>query len=145
MLVFVGNLLWLTIGFGWLPALAWFLIGLLWAITIVGLPIAFACWRISRHTLLPFGYQLIDARLVGERRIPGTMLVNFLWILFGGLWLAIGHALHGLALCLTVVGIPFGLAHFKLAQACFAPLGKRIVPADVSQAIRLREIARQIA
>jgi len=59
--------------------------------------------------------------------VLGTGLANLLWILLAGIWLTIGHALLGLAYCITIIGIPFGLAHFKLASISFAPLGKRVV------------------
>ena len=68
-----------------------------------------------------------DARWVGEDRILGTALANFLWVVLAGIWLTIGHAVVGLFLCLTIIGIPFGLAHLKLASVSFAPLGKRAV------------------
>ena len=66
-------------------------------------------------------------RVIGETRILGTGLTNFLWIVLAGIWLTIGHVVVGVVLCLTLIGIPFGLAHFKLASVSFAPLGKRVV------------------
>ncbi len=123
----LGNLLWFIFGGGFVAWLAWLLTGLLLAITIVGFPFAVAAWRISGFAAFPFGKDLVDARIVGGTRIIGTGLANLLWILFAGIWLTIGHALAGLGYCLTIIGIPFGLAHFKLASISFAPLGKRVM------------------
>lgn len=66
----------------------------------------------------------MDSRVLGEKRITGTGLANFLWIVLAGIWLAISHIFAGVSLCLTIIGIPFGFAHFRLASVCFAPLGK---------------------
>jgi len=114
------------------------LMGAVFAITIVGIPFAVACFRIAGFAAFPFGKELIDAELIGEKRIPGTGLLNFLWIILAGLWLAISHALAGIGCCLTIIGIPFGLAHFKLAGVSFAPLGKRSVPKEVAAAAKAR-------
>jgi len=93
----------------------------------VGLPWAFAAFRIAPFAAWPFGRTLVDARVVGEGRIVGTGLANVLWIIFAGFWLTLAHIVAGVSLCLTIIGIPFGLAHFKLAEVSWAPLGKRIV------------------
>ena len=75
---------------------------------------------------------------MGKERITGTGLINLLWCILAGLWLAICHVIAGIACCLTIIGIPFGLAHFKLAHVSFAPLGKVIVSTDVAKAARAR-------
>jgi len=67
---------------------------------------------------------------VGEGRILGTALANLLWVVLAGIWLTISHIVAGISYCLTIIGIPFGLAHFKLASVSFAPLGKRPVSTD---------------
>jgi uncharacterized membrane protein YccF (DUF307 family) len=128
---FAGNLLWFVFG-GFLMALEWYLLGAVFALTVVGLPFAHAAWRIAPFAATPFGKRLVDARLLGERRLAGTGLVNALWVVLAGFWLALGHCLTGLILCGTVMGIPFGLAHFKLAGVAFAPLGKRAVPTKLA-------------
>jgi uncharacterized membrane protein YccF (DUF307 family) len=138
-MAFVGNLLWFVFGGGFFAWLAWVLAGVLLAVTVVGIPFARAAFRISVFAAFPFGRQLVDARLVGQQRITGTGFVNVLWCVLAGLWLSVSHALEGLACCATLVGIPFGLAHFKLAQVAFAPLGKVIVPSEVAAAARERE------
>jgi uncharacterized membrane protein YccF (DUF307 family) len=121
----IGNILWFIFGGGIVAWFLWVLAGLLLAVTVVGLPFAVAAFRIVGFAAFPFGKELVDARMVGEKRVFGTGLANLLWIILAGVWLAISHALAGVSYCLTIIGIPFGIAHFKLALVCFAPLGKR--------------------
>ncbi len=123
----LGNILWFVFGGGFVAGLSWLLVGLVLAITVVGIPFAVAAFRIAGFAAFPFGRELVDARVIGETRILGTGLTNFLWVILAGIWLTIGHVILGVALCLTLIGIPFGLAHFKLASVSFAPLGKRVV------------------
>ena len=127
-LALLGNILWFVFGGGIVVALSWLLTGLVLAITVVGIPFAVAAFRIAGFAAFPFGRELVDARAVGEERILGTGLSNLLWIVLAGIWLTIGHVFLGVGYCLTIIGIPFGLAHFKLASVSFAPLGKRVVP-----------------
>ncbi|HAL45825.1 MAG: hypothetical protein A2Y12_02780 [Planctomycetes bacterium GWF2_42_9] len=143
-MVFAFNLLWFILGGGFFACIFWFFFGALLCLTIIGIPFGIASFRIARFAAFPFGKQLIDARKVGETRIPTTAVANFLWIILAGLWLAISHALTGIALCLTIIGIPFGLAHFKLAQASFAPLGKRVVTNDTAQAANLNSAKKSL-
>ena len=123
----LGNILWFVFGGGFVAGLSWLLTGFLLAITVVGIPFAIAAFRIAGFAAFPFGRELVDARMVGEERIFGTGLSNLLWIVFAGIWLTVEHVILGVFLCLTLIGIPFGLAHFKLASVSFAPLGKRVV------------------
>ena len=121
------NILWFVFGGGFVAWLLWILTGGLLFITVVGIPFGWAAFRIAGFAAFPFGKDLVDARVVGEERVAGTGLANFLWIILAGIWLAISHILAGASLCLTIIGIPFGFAHFRLAMVCFAPLGKRVV------------------
>lgn len=121
------NILWFIFGGGFIAWLLWILTGGLLFITVVGIPFGWAAFRIAGFAAFPFGKDLVDARVVGEERVAGTGLANFLWIILAGIWLAISHILAGASLCLTIIGIPFGFAHFRLAMVCFAPLGKRVV------------------
>jgi uncharacterized membrane protein YccF (DUF307 family) len=121
------NILWFIFGGGFVSWLLWILTGGLLFITVVGIPFGWAAFRIAGFAAFPFGKDLVDARDLGEGRVVGTGLANFLWIILAGIWLAISHILAGAALCLTIIGIPFGFAHFRLAMVCFAPLGKRVV------------------
>lgn len=120
------NLLWFFLGGGLVAGIAWLALGALLALTIVGFPFAIAAWRIAGFAAWPFGRTLVDARDVGEEPIAGTDIANVLWIVFAGIWLLISHVTAGVGYCLTIIGIPFGLAHFRLAAVCFAPLGKRV-------------------
>jgi uncharacterized membrane protein YccF (DUF307 family) len=132
---FVGNLLWFVLG-GFAMCLEWAVLGICFALTGIGIPFAVAAFRIAGYAAFPFGRELIEVELLGEQRVPGTGLANALWVICAGFWLALGHAIVGIVLCMTVIGIPFGLAHFKLSQACFAPLGKRIVTRQMAAAAR---------
>jgi len=122
------NIIWFIFGGGFLAWLLWVVLGGLLFLTVVGIPFGFAAFRIAGFAAFPFGKALVDSRAVGEERLLGTGLANFLWIILAGIWLAISHILAGATLCLTIIGIPFGFAHFRLAAVCFAPLGKRPVP-----------------
>ena len=137
-MAFIGNLLWFVFGGGIIAWLLWLLAAVVFAVTIIGIPFAKAAYRISVFAAFPFGRELIDGRLVGKDRMTGTGFVNFLWCVLAGFWIALGHAMAGILCCLTIIGIPFGLSHFKLAQVSFAPLGKVIVSTDVAKAARAK-------
>ena len=121
-MTFIGNLLWFAFGGIWL-GLAWVLVGLLWCCTIIGIPFGIASFRIAGFAFCPFGKKLIPSPNAGM----GTALLNLIWIVFAGFWLALGAALTGLLWCCTIIGIPWGIACFNIAQASFAPLGKVVV------------------
>ncbi len=125
-----GNVLWFIFG-GFFMGLGWWLAGLLCAITIVGLPWAKACFVIGQFAFFPFGKEAVNrAELSGEGDIgtgPLGMLGNILWFLVAGIWLAIGHLVTALACFITIIGIPFGIQHLKLAGLTLAPVGKTIV------------------
>lgn len=129
MLAFMLNVIWFILG-GFFMGLLWFCYGVLWSITIVGLPIGVACFRFGAFVMWPFGYKLAPAEAVGNFVIPGTGCVNILWFIFSGFWLFLGHLALALAEFASIIGIPLGLAHLRIAFAALAPLGKRIVPAD---------------
>ena len=106
--------------------------GLILAITIVGLPWAGAAFRIAGFTFAPFGRQVIDRQEITGRADLGTgslgFLLNVIWLLLGGWYIALVHLIIGVAQCVTIIGIPFGLQHFKLALIALAPVGKAVVP-----------------
>ncbi len=129
-MVLLLNVIWFIFGGGVISWALWILLGGLLFITVVGIPFAYAAFRIAGYAAFPFGKRLVDVRDLGESRVVGTGLANFLWIVLAGVWLAISHLLAGISLCVTIIGIPFGIAHFKLAGVCFAPLGKTSVPVD---------------
>ena len=128
---FLFNLLWFVLG-GLVMGLGWWLAGLLCAISVVGLPWARSCFVIGNFSFWPFGQEAISRQTLTGRRDWGTgplgTLGNVIWFLVAGWWLAIGHLASALACFLTVVGIPFGLQHIKLAQIALAPVGMTVVP-----------------
>ena len=132
MLRTLGNLLWLVLG-GLMMGLGWWLAGLLCAITIVGLPWAKACFVIGQFAFWPFGKEAVNREQVTGQPDIGTgalgTLGNVVWFIFAGVWLAIGHLLSAVACFVTIIGIPFGLQHLKLAAMTLAPIGKTIVDA----------------
>lgn len=130
-MAFLLNLIWFIFGGGFAAGLLWLFTGCLLMLTVVGVPFGFAAFRIAGFAAFPFGKELVDARELGDERIAGTGIANVLWIVLAGIWLAISHILAGASLCLTIIGIPFGFAHFRLAGVCFAPLGKRTVPKEL--------------
>lgn len=113
------NILWLILG-GLLSALGWFITGLLWCITVIGIPVGLQCFKLASISLNPFGKEVISGGGAG------SLLLNIVWIIFGGLELAIGNALWGLLLCVTIVGIPFGLQFFKIARVALLPFGAEV-------------------
>ena len=98
------------------------LAGLLLCITIIGIPFGVASFRIGIYALWPFGYTTIERRDAGAPSCLG----NILWFVLAGWWLALTHVFTGIVLCLTIIGIPFGIANFKLVPAAFWPLGRQI-------------------
>ena len=132
----IGNIIWFVFGSGIACFLFWALAGVVLALTVIGIPFAVAAFRIAGFAAFPFGYTLVDAEQVGAERIAGTGLANALWIVLAGVWLALLHGVLGIIYCVTIIGIPFGLAHFKLARIAFAPLGKRTVSADLAAFMR---------
>ena len=126
----IGNLIWLVFG-GLAMAVAWWLAGLVAFVSIVGIPWGRACFVIGNLCLLPFGREVADRQVVTGRGDVGTgplgMIGNVMWFLFAGLWLAIGHLVSAVLCFVTIIGIPFGLQHLKLAEIALAPIGKTIV------------------
>ncbi len=123
-----GNLIWFIFG-GFFMGLAWWLAGLLAALTIIGIPFAIAAFRIGTFSFWPFGRQIVPQPNRGEVHELLDFLANILWIIFGGLWLAIGHLVWALIFTITIIGVPFAVQHLKLARLSLTPYGKRIVAA----------------
>ena len=127
----LGNIIWFIFGGGFFACLLWLLGGAILCCTVVGIPFGIAAFRIAGFSAFPFGRELVDVRTLGESRILGTGLANFLWIILAGLWLAIAHIVAAVGCFMSfflVFPIFFGIAHFKLVGVCFAPLGKKAVP-----------------
>ena len=125
------NLIWFVLG-GLVMGLAWWLVGLVCAVSIVGLPWARACFVIGTFSFCPFGQEAISRQELNGRHDIGTgplgFIGNVIWFLLAGWWLAIGHLTSALACFLTIIGIPFGIQHIKLALIALAPIGLQVVP-----------------
>jgi len=118
---FIGNLLWLVLG-GIVSAVLWAVIGLLLCVTVIGIPFGIQCLKIAMFVLWPFGRDVEP----GGFGIMGA-IGNVIWIILCGLVLCGIHLLSGLLMCVTIIGIPFGLQHFKLAKLALVPFGAKIV------------------
>jgi len=116
----IGNLLWFIFGGFWV-AFGWFIVGLVWSVTIIGLPVGLQCFKFAKLTLWPFGKEITYSSGAGN------ILVNILWLIFGGFELALAAAVSGLCFCVSIIGIPFGLQMFKIAKLALLPFGAKVV------------------
>jgi len=123
---FFVNILWFIFG-GWTAGLLWLSAALICALSIVGIPYVVSCLRIALFSSWPFGSEVVHDEEMNMATGGFTNVLNFFWIIFAGFWLFLSHIIAGVASCLTIIGIPFGLAHFKLARISFSPLGKKVV------------------
>ncbi|HUW97521.1 MAG TPA: YccF domain-containing protein [Acidiferrobacter sp.] len=130
MLARIGNVLWFVLG-GAVMGLAWWCAGVLALISVIGIPWARACFVIGQFTFFPFGKEAVSRRAVKTRGDVGTgfwgLIGNVVWFVFAGLWLALGHLGAALANFITIIGIPFGIQHLKLAGIALAPIGLTVV------------------
>jgi len=121
----LGNIIWLIFG-GIIIAVEYFIASLALMITIIGIPFGVQTLKLGVFALWPFGTEVrTDIRASGCLYI----IMNILWLLLGGLAIALSHALFGLLLCITIIGIPFGMQHFKLAAIALSPFGRDIIRA----------------
>jgi uncharacterized membrane protein YccF (DUF307 family) len=121
----VLNVIWLVLAGFWL-AIGYALAGLVMFALIITIPFGFAAFRLAGFVLWPFGRTIVRQEDAGTPSLIG----NVIWFLLAGLWIAIGHVATGIALCATIIGIPFGWANIKLALVALAPLGMEIVSSD---------------
>jgi uncharacterized membrane protein YccF (DUF307 family) len=119
------NLIWLILC-GWWMAILYFLAGIVCFILIITIPFGIAAFRIASYVLWPFGRSVQVRRDFGI----GSVIGNIIWVVLVGWELALGHLTAGVLLCITIIGIPLGLANFKLIPISLIPLGVRIVPSD---------------
>ncbi len=135
------NLIWLLFG-GLLMAVAWAVAGCLVAISIVGLPWAPACFRLSGFTLWPFGREAIDRRLLTGREDLGSgplgVVGNIIWLMILGVPLALGHLAAAIACAVTIIGLPFAWQHIKLAMISLWPIGTEVVEVRIAEDARRR-------
>jgi len=119
----LGNIVWLVFG-GIIIAVQYFIGSLFLFLTIVGIPFGLQTLKMASMALWPFGRETrVDVRASGCLYI----LMNVIWLLTGGIWIALSHAFFGVLLCLTIVGIPFGMQHFKLTAIALSPFGRDII------------------
>ncbi len=118
---FIGNIIWFLTGGGFM-GLSWYVAGLLWMITIIRIPVGKQCFKIGTLCFCPFGKYVLSSS--GG---TGNFLLNLIWICVTGLPLAITEMVIGIGLCCTIVGIPFGKQHFKIARLSLTPFGSMIV------------------
>lgn len=125
------NIIWLVLCGFWM-FLGYILAGIVACILIITIPFGIASFRIAGFALWPFGRTMANRPDAGSPSFVG----NVIWFIFAGLWLAIGHLVTGLALCLTIIGIPLAVANFKLIPISLAPLGKQVVRLDDPRALQ---------
>jgi uncharacterized membrane protein YccF (DUF307 family) len=119
----VLNILWLVLAGIWM-AIAYVIAGVLLCITIIGIPFGVQSFKLAAYVLWPFGRALV----LSATRLKGLSVVaNILWFILAGWWLALGHLFTGIVLCITIIGIPLGVASFKMAGAALVPFGREIV------------------
>jgi uncharacterized membrane protein YccF (DUF307 family) len=126
----IGNFIWFVCG-GLVMGLAWWLAGAIAFVSIIGIPWGRACFVIGNLCFLPFGRDVVSRSVVTQKGDIGTgflgLIGNVIWFVLFGLWLAIGHVVSAVLCFVTIIGIPFGLQHLKLASIALAPIGKTIV------------------
>lgn len=116
----LGNILWFIFG-GFLSGLSWVISGIIWCITIIGIPYGKQCFKFANMAFLPFGKEIEYGG-----GVP-SVIANIIWVLFFGIPMAIENLLLGVLLCITLIGIPFGLQFFKIAKLSLAPFGAKII------------------
>ena len=120
--------------------LAWWLAGIVACITIIGIPWGKACFVMGQFSFFPFGKEAISRRELHQADDIGTgalgTMGNVIWFIFAGVWLALGHVACAIANFVTIIGIPFGIQHLKLAGIALAPIGKTVVTKEVAAAAR---------
>jgi len=123
----LGNLIWLIFG-GLIVAIEYFIGGIVLCLTIIGIPFGLQSFKIGIASLAPFGLKIVEkSSLKGQSTGCLTTLLNVIWILCGGIWIAVTHLIFGVLFCITIIGIPFGRQHFKLMALCLTPFGKALV------------------
>lgn len=119
---FIGNILWLLLG-GIITSIEYLIASLLMMITIIGIPFGLQTLKLAILALWPFGSKVVDS---GNSGGCLNLIMNVLWLFLGGFCICVTHLLFGLVLCITIIGIPFGRQHFKMAALALTPFGKNI-------------------
>ena len=121
----MGNLIWLLFG-GLISAIGYIVGGLVLCLTIIGIPFGLQCFKLAHFVLWPFGRMAVNGSS-GSGCL--ALVLNIIWLFFGGLWIALAHLVFGLLLAITIIGLPFARQHFKLIEVSLLPFGKTIVDA----------------
>ncbi|WP_418969867.1 YccF domain-containing protein [Alloscardovia omnicolens] len=119
----LGNIIWLIFG-GLFIACNWFILGIIMSITIIGIPLGIQCFKMAGLTLVPFGQTVVYSDSITSG------FFNILWALTFGWLFALGYLISGIANCITIIGIPFGIQSFKMMKLAFAPFGAQVVPIE---------------
>lgn len=130
MLRLIGNILWFILG-GFLMGIAWTIVGVAAFVSIIGIPWSRACFMIAGFSFWPFGREAVNRQMLQGREDIGTgpfgIVGNIVWLLVAGWWLALGHLVSAFLDFVTIIGIPFGVQHVKLAGASLFPIGLTVV------------------
>ena len=144
----IGNFLWFILG-GIFMGISWWIMGLICFISIVGIPWGKACFVIGQFTFFPFGKEAISREELHQAKDIGTsgfgVIGNIIWFLLFGLWLAIAHIMNAIACFITIIGIPFGIQHLKLAGIALFPIGQTIVDKEVAAEVRMQNAKEKVS
>ncbi|MDU3159666.1 MAG: YccF domain-containing protein, partial [Hafnia alvei] len=133
---------------GFFTTLGWLLATAVSVILIFTLPLTRSCWEITKLSLLPFGNEAVHVDdLYPDRKnallSTGGTLLNIVWFILFGWWLCLSHIAAGIVQCVTIIGIPVGIANFKIAAIALWPVGRRVVPVEVAQQMRIANASRR--
>lgn len=131
---------------GFATTLGWFLATIVSAVLIVTLPYSRSCWEITKMSFVPFGNDIIHVKYLEPKSATLNTLgsvFNVVWFILFGWWLCIFHIIAGISQCITIIGIPVGLANFKLAGISLFPVGQRVVSKELAQLARQRAAQQQ--
>ncbi len=145
----VLNILNFVLG-GFLTTLSWLLATLVSIVLIFTLPLTRSCWEITKLSLLPFGNEAVHVDVLtpdskSSVLNAGGTLLNIFWVVFFGWWLCLLHITAGIAQCLTLIGIPVGIANFKIAAIALWPVGRRVVSVETARAAREANARRRFS
>lgn len=143
----VLNILNFVLG-GFFTTLAWLFVTLVSVVLIFTLPLTRSCWEITKLSLLPYGNEAVHVDVLYPERSStllnsGGTLLNVVWFVLFGWWLCLSHIATGVVQCLSIIGIPVGIANFKIAAIALWPVGRRVVPVEVAQQARLDNARRR--
>ncbi|WP_025119432.1 MULTISPECIES: YccF domain-containing protein [unclassified Serratia (in: enterobacteria)] len=133
---------------GFFTTLGWLIATFFSVVLIFTLPLTRSCWEITKLSLLPFGNEAISVdELYPEKSnvllATGGSLLNIVWLVLFGWWLCLSHIFAGIAQCITIIGIPVGIANFKIAAIALWPVGRRVVSVEVAQQARIENARRR--